>query len=67
MVRNSCGHPGHKVNGCMNGSVELISHVDANKRKLAVLGGCGQKWAWDSNFSEWINLAEFLHANTYLR
>ena len=22
---------------------------------------------WDSNFNEWINLAEFLHANTYLR
>ena len=28
---------------------------------------CGQKWAWDSNFNEWMNLAEFLHANTYLR
>ena len=27
----------------------------------------GQKWAWDSNFNEWINLTEFLHANTYLR
>ena len=26
-----------------------------------------EKWAWDSNFNEWINLAEFLHANTYLR
>ena len=23
--------------------------------------------AWDSNFDEWINLAEFLHAKTYLR
>ena len=31
------------------------------------MGGCGQKWACDSNFNEWINLAEFLHANTYLR
>ena len=31
------------------------------------LGGCGQKWAWDANFNEWINLAEFLCANTYLR
>ena len=31
------------------------------------MGGCGQKWAWDSNFNEWMNLAEFLHANTYLR
>ena len=29
--------------------------------------GCGQKWAWDSNFNEWMNLDEFLHANTYLR
>ena len=26
-----------------------------------------KKWAWDSNFNEWMNLAEFLHANTYLR
>ena len=25
------------------------------------------KMAWDSNFNEWINLAEFLHANTYSR
>ena len=31
------------------------------------MGGCGQKWAWDSDFNEWINLAEFLHVNTYLR
>ena len=23
------------------------------------MGGCGQKWAWDSNFNKWINLAEF--------
>ena len=29
--------------------------------------GCGQKWACDSNFNEWMNLDEFLHANTYLR
>ena len=27
------------------------------------MGGYGQKRAWDSNFSEWMNLAEFLHAN----
>ena len=26
-----------------------------------------KKWAWDSNFNEWMNLAEFLHANTYLK
>ena len=25
------------------------------------------KWAWDSNFTEWMNLVEFLHANAYLR
>ena len=31
------------------------------------MGGCSQKWACDSNFNKWINLAEFLHANTYLR
>ena len=31
-----------------------------------MLGGCGQKWTWDSNFNEWINLAEFLHANIYI-
>ena len=31
------------------------------------MGGCGQKWAWDSNFNEWMNLADFLHANnTYI-
>ena len=28
---------------------------------------CGQKWAWYSNFNEWMNLDEFLHVNTYLR
>ena len=28
---------------------------------------CGQKWVWDSNFNEWMNLADFLQANTYLR
>ena len=27
--------------------------------------GCGQKWAWESNFNEWINLAEFFDANIY--
>ena len=31
------------------------------------MGGCGQKWAWDSNFNELMNLSSFLHANTYLR
>ena len=31
------------------------------------MGGCRQKWAWDSNFNEWMNLANFLHANTFLR
>ena len=31
------------------------------------MGDCGQKWAWDSNFNEWTNLAEFLHASTYSR
>ena len=31
------------------------------------MGDCGQKWAWDSNFNEWINLAEFLDVNTYFR
>ena len=31
------GHPGHKVNGWMNGSIELIFHADANKRKLRTL------------------------------
>ena len=29
------------------------------------MGGC-QKWAWNSNLNEWMNLAEFLHGNTYL-
>ena len=31
------------------------------------LAGYDQKWPWDPNFNEWINLSEFLHANTYLR
>ena len=31
------------------------------------MGGCGQKWAWESNFNKLINLVDFLHANTYLR
>ena len=31
------------------------------------MGGYGQKWTCDSNFNEWIYLAELLHANTYLR
>ena len=30
------------------------------------MGGCVQKLAWDSNFKEWINLAEFWHANIYI-
>ena len=29
--------------------------------------GCCQNWTWDSNFNEWMNLAEFLHANAYLK
>ena len=31
------------------------------------MGGSGKKWGWDSNFNEWMNLAEYLHANTHLR
>ena len=31
------------------------------------MSGCGQKWTWESNFNEWMNLVKFLHANTYLR
>ena len=27
----------------------------------------GKNGQWDSSFNEWINLAEFLHGNTYLR
>ena len=34
---------------------------------LIIFGCCGQKWAWGSNFNECMNLAECLHANTYLR
>ena len=32
-----CGHPGHKMNRWMNGSIELIFHVDANIRKLRII------------------------------
>ena len=34
VVRNGCGHPGHKVNGWMNGWTKLILHADANSGKL---------------------------------
>ena len=55
----------------MNGWSELIFHNGENSGKLGmnliIFGCCDQKWAWDSNFNECMNLAEFLHANTYLR
>ena len=55
----------------MNGSIELTFHVDANKRKLRIIYlnnfKVAVEWAWDSSSNGWINLAEFLHANTYLR
>ena len=35
MARNGCGHPGSQ--GRMNGSIELIFYVDANKRKLIII------------------------------
>ena len=37
VARNGCGHPGHKVNEWMNGSIELIFDVDADKRKLRII------------------------------
>ena len=36
VVRKGCGHPGHKVNGWMNGWTELIFHADANSGKLRI-------------------------------
>ena len=49
-----------------------LLHADANSEKLKITliifgWGCGQKWAWDSNFwmNEW-NLADFLKANIYI-
>ena len=36
VVRNDCGHPGHKVNEWMNGWTELIFHDDANSGKLRI-------------------------------
>ena len=73
VARNGCGHPGHKVNGWVNGWIELIFHADANSRKLRIIyfnnfwvavvkNGHGTL-----NFNEWLNLAEFLHANIYSR
>ena len=72
VVRTGCGHPGHKVHGWMSGWTELTFHADANSGKLRItliIFGwlCGQEWAWDFNFNEWMNLADFLHANAYLR
>ena len=51
-----------------NGLIELIFHADANSRKLRIIY-FNNFWVavgleWDSNFNEWINRAEFLHANT---
>ena len=37
VARNGCGHPGHKVNGWVNGWIELIFHADANSRKLRII------------------------------
>ena len=36
-IWNGCGYPGHKVNGWINGWIELIFHADANWRKVAVV------------------------------
>ena len=55
MTRNGCDHPG--VCGLMNERIDgMIFHADANSRKLRII-----------YFDEWLNLAEFLRANTYLR
>ena len=27
--------------------------------------GCVKKWVWDQSLNEWMDLADFLHANTY--
>ena len=58
----------------MNGSIELIFHVDANKRKLRIIYLIiNFRWLLsemgmaDSIFNEWINQAEFWDANTYLK
>ena len=37
VVRNGCGHPGHKVNGWMNGWTELVFHADADSGKLRII------------------------------
>ena len=46
-------------------------HADANSGKLRItliiFGWLWSKWAWDSNFNEWINVADFFDDNTYLR
>ena len=73
VVGNDCGHPGHKVNGWMNGWSELIFHADANSGKLRItLIVFG--WLWSKmdmgliSMNEWrMNLAECLHGNTSLR
>ena len=31
------------------------------------MGGYGEKWAWGSNFNEYMNVAHLWHAYTYLR
>ena len=37
VARYGCGHPGHKVNGWMNGGTEVIFHVDPNSGKLKII------------------------------
>ena len=43
-------------------------HADANSGKLrSTLIIFEWLWALNSNFSEWMNLDDFLHVNTYSR
>ena len=37
VTRNDCGHPGHKVNGWMNGWIEPIFYADSNSRNLRII------------------------------
>ena len=65
VVRNGCGHRGHKVNGWMNGWAELIFHVDANswklRRTLIILGWLWSKMGMGLSF-QWIDESSWIFA-----
>ena len=68
MVRNGCGHPGHKVNGWNNVWTELLFlHADANSGNLRNFDNfcvVVVKNVHGTLISEWMDESSwFLHTN----